>query len=80
MYSKVANKLNTINAKLDALLIPAIVGRFIDRHWMSTTLSMVVVLMVLAFLIGQIFTTPIHHNASSFHQAYSEWFNAGGCR
>jgi len=80
MVNRVISKLNTINTKLDALLMPAIVGRFIDRHWMTVTLSMVLVLMVLAFLIGQMFTTPIHHNASSFHQAYSEWFNAGGCR
>ena len=73
MYTRVINK-------LDSLLIPAIVGRWIDRHYSFTILSMVAVLMVLAFLIGQVFTTPIHHNASSFHQAYSSWFAAGGCR
>ena len=73
MYTRVINK-------LDSLLIPAIVGRWIDRHYSFTILSMVAVLMVLCFILGQMVTTPIHLSQSSFHQAYSSWFAAGGCR
>lgn len=73
MYAKVINK-------LDSLLIPAIVGRWIDRHYTASIMIPVVLITVSSFLVGQVFTTPIHLSQSSFHQAYAEWFNAGGCR
>ena len=73
MYVKVINK-------LDSLLIPAIVGRWVDRHIVASILIPVAIIMVLMFILGQLITTPIHLSESSFHQAYSEWFNAGGCR
>ena len=73
MYVKVITKLNNI-------LLPGPIGRWIDRHYTASILIPVVIIMVSAFLVGQMFTTPIHHNASSFHQAYSSWFDAGGCR
>ena len=80
MVNRVINKLNTINTKLDSLLIPAIVGRWIDRHPGISILVPVAVIMVLCFILGQMVTTPIHLSQSSFHQAYSSWFDAGGCR
>ena len=72
MYARAITKLNNI-------LFPGAIGRFIDRHYTASIMIPVVIIMVSAFLIGQVFTTPIHLSQSSFHQAYSEWFNAGGC-
>ena len=80
MVNRVINKLNTINTRLDALLIPAIVGRWIDRHPFLSIMVPVAIIMVLMFILGQMVTTSIHLRQSSFHIAYSSWFDAGGCR
>ena len=73
MYAKAITKLNTI-------MFPGPIGRWLDRHYTASIMIPVVVIVVCSFLAGQLLTTPIHLSQSSFHQAYSEWFNAGGCR
>jgi len=73
MYVKVITKLNNI-------LLPGPIGRWIDRHYTASILIPVAIIVVSSFLVGQMFTTPIHLSQSSFHQAYSSWFDAGGCR
>ena len=53
---------------------------FLDRFALPVAMVSVAVIIAMSFILGQLITTPIHLNTSSFHTAYAEWFNAGGCR